>query len=331
MNRKKLLLVTMFVAVCGLPATSENVVHAETAVKHKSWKVFNGTDMLNFSLKGIVTVDTVQYIVSNEDIYYYRRQGDKVYRYSKVDDCEQLLLDYGLHVGDTFALYDNLNLIVEAERDTLLITKVLAGKVEKQYKCLYLRGIEDASFTDVWVEGLGSLHYGIFRPATNAEASALRLLACVCTEEVTMLPFHEEGCSGADTNLNLNVTGDSTQLNFALIGDSLHVYGYYRTNCAGELYCLAKQEGNAADLTFLEYRPAANCFDYHAIDFKLPGFTQESYTILHNGKAVNTIVKTKIERPVNSTTPHYYDLQGRKVSNPTRGIYIKDGKKIAVD
>lgn len=146
-----------------------------------------------------------------------------------------------------------------------------------------------------------------------------------------MLPFHEEGCSGADTNLNLNVTGDSTQLNFALIGDSLHVYGYYRTNCAGELYCLAKQEGNAADLTFLEYRPAANCFDYHAIDFKLPGFTQESYTILHNGKAVNTIVKTKIERPVNNTTPHYYDLQGRKVSNPTRGIYIKDGKKIAVD
>ena len=30
------------------------------------------------------------------------------------------------------------------------------------------------------------------------------------------------------------------------------------------------------------------------------------------------------------TTP-YYDLMGRPVANPTRGIYIKDGKKIAVD
>lgn len=30
------------------------------------------------------------------------------------------------------------------------------------------------------------------------------------------------------------------------------------------------------------------------------------------------------------TTP-YYDLQGRPVESPTRGIYIKDGKKIAVD
>lgn len=31
------------------------------------------------------------------------------------------------------------------------------------------------------------------------------------------------------------------------------------------------------------------------------------------------------------TSSPYYDLQGCKVANPTRGIYIKDGKKIAVD
>ena len=208
---------------------------------------------------------------------------------------------------------------------------MLAGKVEKRHKCLYLRGIEDASFTDVWVEGLGSLHYGIFRPATKAEASALRLLTCVCTEEVTMLPFHEEGCCGADTNLNLNITGDSTQLNFALIGDSLHIYGYYRTNCAGELYCLAKQGSNAVELTFSEYRPATNCFDYHAIDFRLPGFTQENYTIWHSGKVVNTIERTKINQPMNNppSTP-YYDLQGRPVANPIRGVYIKEGKIVLI-
>jgi hypothetical protein len=26
----------------------------------------------------------------------------------------------------------------------------------------------------------------------------------------------------------------------------------------------------------------------------------------------------------------YFDLQGRRVTNPTRGLYIKDGKKIMV-
>ena len=34
--------------------------------------------------------------------------------------------------------------------------------------------------------------------------------------------------------------------------------------------------------------------------------------------------------PLSSATP-YYDLIGRPVANPTRGVYIKDGKKIAVD
>ena len=31
-----------------------------------------------------------------------------------------------------------------------------------------------------------------------------------------------------------------------------------------------------------------------------------------------------------STDTPYYDLQGRPVANPTRGIYIKDGKKVAI-
>ena len=31
----------------------------------------------------------------------------------------------------------------------------------------------------------------------------------------------------------------------------------------------------------------------------------------------------------NHDTP-YYDLQGRKMTHPTQGIYIKDGKKMVV-
>ena len=31
----------------------------------------------------------------------------------------------------------------------------------------------------------------------------------------------------------------------------------------------------------------------------------------------------------NSVTP-YYDLMGRPVANPTRGIYIKDGRKVVI-
>lgn len=91
-------------------------------------------------------------------------------------------------------------------------------------------------------------------------------------------------------------------MHFALIGDSLHVYGYYRTNCAGELYCLAKQESTVVELVFSEYRPAANCFDYHAIDFKLPGFSQSNYTIYKGDELIATIGENSEQRffPANS-------------------------------
>lgn len=45
--------------------------------------------------------------------------------------------------------------------------------------------------------------------------------------------------------------------------------------------------------------------------------------------AVETSISTTENRKT-MVTP-YYDLQGRPVVNPARGIYIKDGKKIAVD
>lgn len=40
----------------------------------------------------------------------------------------------------------------------------------------------------------------------------------------------------------------------------------------------------------------------------------------------NRVDMVKVE-----SSTSYYDLQGRKVTNPTRGIYIKDGKKVAIE
>ena len=43
--------------------------------------------------------------------------------------------------------------------------------------------------------------------------------------------------------------------------------------------------------------------------------------------AIENISETTIE---NAGDGYYYDLQGRRVLNPTRGIYIHNGKKIVV-
>jgi hypothetical protein len=45
------------------------------------------------------------------------------------------------------------------------------------------------------------------------------------------------------------------------------------------------------------------------------------------GVDVDKIISPEITRKRNNV---FFDLQGRKVKNPTKGLYIKDGKKVVV-
>lgn len=55
---------------------------------------------------------------------------------------------------------------------------------------------------------------------------------------------------------------------------------------------------------------------------------KDSFELLNDYEAMFSNIRSRqSDEPF---TP-YYDLQGRPVANPARGIYIKDGKKIAVD
>ena len=86
-------------------------------------------------------------------------------------------------------------------------------------------------------------------------------------------------------------------------------------------------------LTWSEFfaAPMANKGNLLRMDIKdniLVLYTSANGIYLLDVDAVDTSIST-IENET-SAAP-YYDLQGRPVANPTRGIYIKDGKKIAVD
>ena len=56
-------------------------------------------------------------------------------------------------------------------------------------------------------------------------------------------------------------------------------------------------------------------------DYFYNPYYYEEYTIT----SVNNVLKNV------STTPTYYDLQGRRVDNPQSGLYIKDGKKVFIE
>ena len=66
---------------------------------------------------------------------------------------------------------------------------------------------------------------------------------------------------------------------------------------------------------------AYRLFEYLTTDEGQAIIAESGYVTLGEFADIETV------QPDKAPTP-YYDLQGRKVANPTRGIYIKDGKKV---
>lgn len=60
------------------------------------------------------------------------------------------------------------------------------------------------------------------------------------------------------------------------------------------------------------------CYDGDRCIFKRADFKAESFS-----SKIEEVKADKIES-------YYYDLQGRRVKNPTKGLYIKNGKKVVV-
>lgn len=279
------------------------------------------------------TIDSIDYVKEMGNRYAYRQDGNKIYCYTIAEEKETLVMDFGLEISDTFALYDGLHAIVEQVSDTVMN--------KEPCKTLYLRGVEQPDFTDVWIEGIGSLRYGINPP----QVGETRLIFMEDDELIYKFNFQYNNVRGMTVRYRkvdewewenwreYEAAQNNYRLTFDLRNDTLHIGGYIGDFCITTTTYLVVREGEE-DIwcATVEYPggPEAESIVVKAIDVKIPGFTRERYTVHLMGR---TGVVTQGDTSVDfaNETPHdspYYDLQGRPVANPTRGIYIKDGRKM---
>ena len=289
-----------------------------------------------YILSDIHTIDSLEYKKESNGRYCYRQDGNKVYCYTVAENKESLVMDFGLEVGDTFALYDGLNVTVELISDTVMH--------KSSCKVLYLRGIEQPRFTDVWIEDIGSLRYGINPPQTGET----HLISVEDDEMIYRFNFLTDSACGMyvrygkvvdewewDWN-EYEAAQANRRLTFDLRNDTLYIGGYIADYCIGSTYFLFIE--NVGEIHIGEIKPPgfaeADCISVYAIDVKVPGFTQERYTVrfgsitaavTQKGTSMDLIIEEE------SVKSPYYDLMGRKVTHPTRGIYIKDGRKVVIE
>lgn len=318
--------------------------------KCRGFMLYENAECSYYTLYGECTIEGIDYIKENTGRYCYRQDGDKVYCYSFAEGKESLVMDFGLDVGDVFTLYEGCNVVVEQKNDTLLT----CWDVQMTCKKLLLRGVERPDFTDTWIEGIGSLHYGINPPKAeetyllhsslyigegNKDYSDYRTFIFEFHKDdlcATMVTLGEEIYEDAfsDHNEYMEAFYEDKLLTLDLRNDTLHIGGYIGTYCEQSLYFLIEEGVGTIHITSIPFPLdlEADCFSINRIDANFPGFTQDSYTVNFWGRTYQisrseTSLATLEQE--NEDVP-YYDLQGRKVTNPTRGVYIKDGRKVVI-
>ena len=300
------------------------------------------------------------------DTLYYRQEDDKVYCLQPKDSKEILVLDYGLKVGDEFT---------DANGEVYVVTDTTRQSYNKHFRGSYYYNPRRLNLIsqrtgeeDVWIEGLGSLYWGI---TPSFLLSQNRVFS-----KSGLRPSHAKVSMGYGGNLRIwpNVNRDNYKaerieqryfeekydtrsLEYEFLGDTLYVWGTKKSEyLLGYPYAECLIDDGRIDVLIKSFGPADIKRESEYIFWaKIPGFKAGTYQVGIPGREYVTLeckgattgieineVKNegvKSEKYTNET----YDLQGRKVigaeansslftlhSSLKKGLYIVNGRKIAV-
>ena len=272
----------------------------------KSWLGYQDKGaVFGYGLSDTIVLGETTYFKRSGDSIYYRQDAQKVYRYNVNTATETLVFDFGLETGDKFQLYDDCEVVVESVSDTNVVNIIFSEEKYDNQRVLRLRGVEDASITDIWVEGIGSLYYGIERPTHAEDIKSQALAYCEVFDSYNAKFLVDIGnVRGAGVDLgqeidpgiieSIDPISNTDFLKFRLVNNTLHVGGYISCNCGKQIYLAAKDMGNSIELEMYELAPYANCYSLYAIDISFPEFTGEKYDVMFMGKKIVTVEKERL-------------------------------------
>ena len=111
---------------------------------------------------------------------YIRQEGGKVYQKG-----DNLILDFSAQIGDEVFVNNAEEMVKGGFCKNLVVEEVTDETIcGKKRKCLKLRYLQHPDFTETWIEGIGSLNFGIWGDRLEWGGSRMSLDKCTQNGDV---------------------------------------------------------------------------------------------------------------------------------------------------
>jgi len=265
--------------------------------------------------------------------YGYRWTDKKMFVYDFEKQEETLAFDFNLSEGDHFTTYNDMEWEIESVKDTL-VNISFCGKGESVSKRLLTARTLDGKLTDKWLEDFGSFtNLFMISSMENVECSQTlwmeyamgEYLTCeICTGPIF---GHDTGWLDGAFEASVMPYTVCTYNNGQLIIEDVQLWYEHR-----DYICFYQNGDNIYKIYSWELEPhidmGNSALRRDIITFnELPTPASGKYVVHIDDNEYTTGI-----RSVGTTlqpTRCVYDLQGRRLlSQPAKGVYIRDGQKV---
>ena len=282
---------------------------------------------------------------TKQDVLFYRQEAGKVFCRTEPGKQELLILDFGLEVGDTFDAADGEQFTVE---ETGVFTDYLErmyGIGEDKPRMLRLRS-EQTGEEDVWIEGVGSVWWGIAPRWVMQKISTFdstpdkaQVFQTVLHKDVGMLDYladvNEEDYKLVVYYLGAEREKQDAGLAYSFSADTLCISGVFCpiSTLGPECVECKVTDDNVLALAYYGFHVLTTNSKYREITVKIPGFKPGKYYVYNTGDVSEELICPNGTSGIRDTrSPEsadaLYDLIGRRITQPTKGVYIRGGRKV---
>lgn len=297
-------------------------IPAQNPFPHKAWKVYDAQaegktrlwvmdEKRNVNGTVWMALSEVSYegdYSKTPSGYLYRQEDCKVFRYSEADEREILLFDYGLAVGDKFTDENGRQMEVTAVSDTSFVQPF--EETAPSHRCLTLRATDGTSDGDCWIEGLGSLSWGVLGNALPSSGSRSRLMYCDTGNECACFSIGKTDFKAALYEKTASGNEEGKPCYDLLPDGTLCVTGGWYVVCCGTPYLSCRTEGNSVRITDETVGAVCDCMKVYDVNIRIPGFAAGDYTVYLDDKAI----------------PSKQELLGVSVQTADEAFKFMDGK-----